>query len=219
VIKAYHQVGGDDSTPAKRRAYLDGILALGEIVPAIKRVRRSEMQAECFGAQGSNAIASFTAASREAKRALTQMAREKIALLPKDGTTHTMFNCMDLIAGDFERIFLSVGNWYSWPNGFVFDAEELLMAGAGYRTRDLLGFYHFEVEHAAQFTYDSVGDALRELEQVIEDVREHQETTGRTAVTLLQNDCSGEDGCPGEIVWPGALPLELAVETWRDGVL
>jgi hypothetical protein len=217
-IKAYHQVGGDDRTPAERKAFMDQILDLGRIVPAIERIQRREMYNECFTeeAQGSQDIASFTAASEESRQALAEMAREKIALLPVEGSTHTMFNCMDLIAGDFERIFLSVADWYNYANGFVFDAEGLLMGGASYRPRDLLGFYRFKVEQAAAFTYDSVEDARREFEQIIEDVRENNEFTGKEAVTLLRVDCA-RGGCPGEIVWPGSLPLGLAIEMWREG--
>jgi hypothetical protein len=45
-IKAYHQVGGDDRTPKERRAFLEQILDLGEIVPVIERIQRQEMYNE-----------------------------------------------------------------------------------------------------------------------------------------------------------------------------
>jgi hypothetical protein len=222
MIKAYHQVGGDDRTPAQRKAYLRQILDLGEIVPAIQRIQRREMYNECFTeeAQGSHSVGELLRldSSQEAREALTLMAREKVALLPGTGSTHTMFNCLDLIAGDFECVFLSVKDWYSATNGFVFDAEELLMAGARYRPRDLVGYYGHGIEEAVKLTYDSVEDARRELESVLANVREAHETTGKEATTLLRVDCdeSGE-GCPGEIVWPGPLPLGLAIEMWREG--
>ena len=218
LIKAFHQVGGDGKTPQERAAFLDQILKLGEIIPAIHRVKRSEMREECFGdAQGGQSIDSFEFhSSVEGRKAITIMANEKLALLPVDGTTHTMFNCLDLIAGDFERIFLSVGDWYNFPNGFVFDAEELIKDGAAYRPRDLLGYYRERVEAVAELTYDSVEDARRAIGEAIEQVRYDHESTGKEALTLLRADCAA-DGCPGEIVWPGSLPLGRAIEMWREG--
>jgi hypothetical protein len=220
VIKAYHQVGADDTTPAQRKAYLDEILELGEIVPAIKRVQRLEMEKECFVDQAQSGH-DFRFLSRqigqEAEEALILMAREKLSLLPADGSTHTMFNCLDLLAGDFERVFLSVGDWYSAPNGLVFDAEELLLSGGRYRELDVLGDYAYEIEKVAEFAYDSVEDARREINAAIKRARRKRESTGKQAVTLLRADCSSPEGCPGEIVWPGPLPVSLAMEIWRDG--
>jgi hypothetical protein len=201
-ILAYHQVGGDDRTPKERRAFLDQILDLGEIVPAIERIQRQEMYNECFTeeAMGGHTVDSLLRkAGSEAREALTLMAKEKISLLPVEGSTHTMFNCLDLIAGDFERVFMSVGDWYNASNGFVFDAEELLMAGASYRPRDLLGYYGNRLEKAVGFTYDSVEDARRELESVFESVRDDHEATRKAGITLLRADCGGAT-CPGEIV-------------------
>lgn len=221
LIKAFHQVGGDDKTPAQRKTFLDQILKIGEIIPAIERVQRREMYNECFTeeAQGAHSVREISRGrfGPEAKEALTIMAQEKLSLLPEEGTTHTMFNCLDLIAGDFEQIFLSVKDWYNFPNGFVFDAEALIADGAAYRPRDILGYYGAAVEEVGQFTYDSVEDARREIEEAIKQVRYDHESTGKEALTLLRADCSSKDGCPGEIVWPGSLPLGLAIEMWREG--
>jgi hypothetical protein len=219
-ILAYHQVGGDDRTPSQRKAFLGQILSLGEIVPAIERIQRQEMYNECFTeeSQGGHSVRELLrhGSSLEAREALTLMAKEKISFLPVEGSTHTMFNCLDLIAGDFERVFMSVGDWYNASNGFVFDAEELLMAGASYRPRDLLGYYGNRLEKAVGFTYDSVEDARRELKSVFGSVRDDHEATGKISITLLRADCGGAT-CPGEIVWPGSLPLGLAIEMWREG--
>lgn len=220
LIKAYHQVGGDDRTPKERRAFMDQILQLGEIIPAVDRIQQHEMYNECFTkeSQGGHTVQSLSrGSSLEAIEAMAAMAREKISLLPLVGSTHTMFNCLDLLAGDFERVFMSLGGWYSAPTGFVFDAEELLMAGASYRPRDLLGYYGNRLEKAVGFTYDSVEDARRELDSVFESVRDDHESTGKEAITLLRADCGGGVTCPGEIVWPGSLPLGLAIEMWREG--
>lgn len=219
LIKAFHQVGGDDKTPAERKTFLEQILKLGEIIPAIKRVQRREMYNECFTeeAQGGHSVDALRhGAGPEFRDALTLMAREKIDLLPVEGTTHTMFNCLDLIAGDFERIFLSIRDWYNFPNGFVFDAEQLIRDGATYRPRDILGYYGGALEEIGKFTYDSVEDARRAIEEAIGQVRYDHETDGKEAIYLLRADCSAE-GCPGEIVWPGSLPLGLAIEMWREG--
>mgnify|MGYP003575279727 CR=1 FL=1 len=220
LIKAFHQVGGDDKTPAERKAFLDQILALGEIIPAIERVQRREMYNECFTseAQGGHSVDALRhGAGPEFRDAVTLMAREKVELLPEDGTTHTMFNCLDLIAGDFELVFLSIGDWYNYPSGFVFDAEALLMSGARYRSKDLLGYYGGALEEVGKYTYDSVEDARREIEDALKQVQYDRESTGKEAIYLLRSDCSGKQGCPGEIVWPGSLPLGLAIETWREG--
>jgi len=220
LIKAFHQVGGDDQTPAKRKSFLDQILDLGGIIPAIKRVQRQEMYNECFTveSQGAHSVRELLSdsSSPEVREALMVMAQEKINLLPVDGSTHTMFNCLDLIAGDFERVFLSVGDWYSVENGFVFDAVDLLSSGARYRSRDMLGYYARAVGKVACLTYDSADDARRELEDAIKTVREDYETTGKEAITLLRADCAG-GRCPGEIVWHGTLPLGRAIEMWREG--
>lgn len=216
LIKAYHQVGGDDRSPAQRKAFLKQILDLGQIIPAIDRVERWEMQQECFGnSQGANDLRSFDA-SAMGKEAFTVLANEKLELLPMKGTTHTMFNCLDLIAGDFELVFLSIGNWYNYPSGFVFDAEELLLDGARYRSKDLLGYYREAMDRAIGRDYESVEDAIKSIEDVLEDIRYDFESTGKEAVTLLRADCA-RGGCPGEIVWPGSLPLGRAIEMWREG--
>lgn len=216
LIKAFHQVGGDDTTSPERKALLKKILDLGQIVPAIDRVERGEMEIECFGdSQGAHDIRSFDP-SPSGREALTALAREKLELLPVNGTTHTMFNCLDLLAGDFELVFLSIGDWYNYPNGFVFDAEELLLAGAGYRPKDLLGYYRHAVEKNAAENYDSIEEAMETIEDAMKDVRDNFESTGKQGVTLLRADCAA-GRCPGEITWPGPLPLGLAIEMWREG--
>lgn len=220
IIKAYHQVGGDDRTPEQRKAFLKQVLDLGEIVPAIQRIQRQEMYNECFTeqSQGGHSVHELLPrdSGADASEALILMVKEKVALLPEDGSTHTMFNCLDLLAGDFERVFLSVKDWYNSPNGFVFDAEELLMAGARYRPRDLLGYYAQAVEGFVDLTYDSVEDARRELKRALANVRKSHEATGETGIYLLRTDCAKE-ACPGEVIWLGPLPLQLAIEMWREG--
>lgn len=220
MIKAYHQVGGADKTPAQRAVFIDQILDLGEIIPAIQRVKRGEMWHECFSeeSQGCHTVEEMCVrgTSPKAREALAILTREKLALLPEEGTTHTMFNCLDLLAGDFEGVFLSIGDWYDHPSGFVFDAEELVAAGASYRGVDLLGYYDYKLTEALKnWSYGSVVQAKKAIEAALESVHENHESKGEEALTLLRAECAS--GCPGEIVWPGSLPLGLAVEMWRDG--
>jgi len=220
MIKAFHQVGGGDKTPAQRATFLNQILDLGEIIPAIQRVKRGEMYNECLTeeSQGCHSVEEMCVrgTSPLAREALALLTREKLALLPEEGTTHTMFNCIDLLAGDFERIFLSIGDWYDSQNGFVFNAEELVMAGASYRSVDLLGYYDYKLTEALKnWSYDSVVQAKRAIEAAFESVHENHESKGEEALTLLRVDCAKK--CPGEIVWPGPLPLGLAIEMWSEG--
>jgi len=119
VIRAYHQVGTDAVPGDDRALLLDRILEEGFVSPATERVKRAEMEEECFGdAYVEPLDIRFQHASREGLRALREMARDVIGRLPEEGTTHTLFNCVDLLAGDLGRIFLSLGNWYQGiPNG------------------------------------------------------------------------------------------------------
>lgn len=215
MIKAYHQVGSDEWDDAARRDVLHDVLAQGRIEPASVRMDRWEMEIECFTGKerGSTLKQRFPRAKGNAWKALQEIARERVAALPETGVTHGLFNCLDLIAGDFDLIFLKPGNWYSIDNGFVFDAQELIKKGARFRRTDLLGGFHAAIAGALSDTYDSVGAAKESVELEIQAILDHFQTSGRSALRAMKDGMTDSS----EIVWRGPLPLDLAIEVWENG--
>lgn len=214
MIKAYHQVGSDAWEKQELQAAYDEVLAHGSIEPAIHRLDRSEMEKECFDKKrDADLTQRFPDASSHARTALAQMARDKISELAETGSTYSLFNCVDMLAGDLELVFLRPYNWYAVDNGFVFEAAELIRKGAKLRRADALGAYGAIIGETAKQKYPSVAAARKALERELRDVREYVEHGGSTALDLLK------DGVPGdsEIVWRGSLPLSLAIEGWRYG--
>ena len=221
VIRAYHQVGTDAMTGDDRAYLLDRILEEGFVRPATERVKRSEMEEECFGdAYVEPLDVRFQQASAEGLRALQEMARDVIGRLPREGTTHTLFNCVDLLAGDLGRIFLSLGDWYQRiPNGLVYDARELLLLGARFRYEDFLRDFGQTIEDAAAIEYDSVEEARRSIERALGHVIGEQSRSGKEGAGDLESFVSASRGQVGhsEIVWEGRLPTDLALEVWMEG--
>lgn len=225
MIKAFHMVGSDEWSEQERSDALDEILSVGQILPAIERLDKSEMEAECFTGKnrGSTIRQKWPKATPKALEALEEIAREKIDELAETGVTHSLFNCADLIAGDLEVIFLSLGTWYSTDNGFVFDAEELLKQGAKFRPRDLLGEYVSAIRVVVNQTYRTMAQARREIEAMIDLVKAEMQYSGKGALEVLRQClkkkgvCSVEPSFDQEIVWPGALPVDMAIEVWRNG--
>lgn len=215
MAKAYHQVGSDEWGPGERREALHQVLAQGRIEPASMRMDREEMEAECFSGKnrGSTLRQRFPKATKKAWAALQEIAHEKVAALPDSGMTHGLFNCLDLIAGDFDLIFLRPGNWYSVDNGFVFDGQELIQKGARFRRTDLLGGFHAAIEGALSDTYDSVGAAKESIELEIQAILDHFQTRGRAALRAMKDGLTDSS----EIVWRGPLSLDLAIEVWENG--
>lgn len=214
MIKAYHQVGSDAWEKEELQAAYDEVLAHGSIEPASHRLDRSEMEKECFDPKRDADLAQrFPGATENARTALELLAKEKIRRLPETGFTQSLFNCVDMLAGDLELIFLRPYNWYSVDNGFVFEAVELIRKGAKLRRADALGAYGTIIDETVKQKYPSVAAARKAIERELRDVREAVEHSGSEAIALLK------DGVPGdaEIVWTGTLPLSLAVEGWRYG--
>lgn len=176
---------------------------------------RREMEIECFTGKnrGSTLSQKFPKATPKANAALKELAQEAIDRLPQSGLTGGLFNCLDLLAGDFELIFLRPGNWYSVDNGFVFDAEELLRKGAWFRRTDLLGGYRAAVDAASREKYDSVAAAKANIEFEIGAIQEHFQSTGRQGIKALKDGITPTS----EIVWRGGLRLDLAIEVWEEG--
>ncbi len=225
MIKAYHQVGSDEWEADELAAAIDEVQEIGYIIPASERLDREEMDAECFGDEdrGSTIRQKWPKATPNALAALEELARVKVNDLPKSGITQSLFNCADLIAGDLELIFLRPGNWYSVPNGFVFDAEELLKHGARFRPRDLLGEYVSALDIVVRQNYRSLRAARREILAMLDLVKGEMEYKGKGAYKVLEECMKGKGICSKqgsydhEIVWPGPLPLRMAIETWKNG--
>jgi hypothetical protein len=139
----------------------------------------------------------------------------------------TQYACPDLLAGDLERVFLSLESWPSWvkhvseesePHGFVFNAEELVRKGARVRPRDLLRKYRWALEDALRSKVKSRGDAYAEALRRISRVQREGEFRGKSALAFLvsdemyrQREEARESGVTMELVWDGPLSLELAV--------
>lgn len=225
MIKAYHTVGSDEWSPEELSAAVEEIRKVGRIIPAIDRLDRREMEAECFDdpERGSTIRQKWPEATPNALAALEELARAKVNELPESEITQSLFNCADLIAGDFEVIFLRPGGWYSVPNGFVFDAKELLENGARFRPRDLLGEYVQAINVVVKQDYKSLRTARREILDMIALVKSDLEYKGKDAYTILKTCMKGKGVCKKEwsvgqeIVWPGPLPLHMAIETWVNG--
>ena len=173
MIKAYHMVGSDEWSDEERAEALHEILSVGEIRPAITRLDPSVMEHECFSERSGYSIRErFPKASKISMQALQEIAKAKIRKLPETGFTQSLFNCLDLIVGDLELVFLSLGNWYSVPNGFVFDAKELVAEGARLRPTDLLGDYNQALTVVVKHKYESLKEAKEEIRAMIDLVQD-----------------------------------------------
>lgn len=225
VIKAYHQVGGEEWPEGDLAAAVDEVLEIGRIIPAIDRLDRHEMEAECFDdpERGSTIRQKWPKATPNALAALEELARAKVNELPRSDITQSLFNCADLLAGDLDLVFLRPGNWYSVPNGFVFDAQELLEKGARFRLKDLLGEYVHAIDVVVRHPYRSLRAARREILAMIDLVKSEMEYKGKAAYKIMEACQKGKGVCKGgwstdqEIVWPGPLDLRMAIQVWKNG--
>lgn len=208
--------------PHSRKELFDEIFGSGMILPASAHLAQSAMEYKCLtGPQRTTLRSRFPGPSVEA---LETIVRYLIRQLPLEGSTRTHFTCLDLLAGDLDRIFLSVEKWYeAIPNGFVFDAERLVLEGAAVRPRDLLWRLDMAFVEAMSYEYpipEMVGQALN---AAIEETLMNGQFFGKDAIVYLRNLTSGPRVIPGppleksEVVWNGPLPLEMALEAWREG--
>lgn len=225
MIKAYHMVGSDEWEPDQLAAAMDEITEIGRLIPAIDRLDRREMEKECFTGKnrGSTIKQKWPKATPKALEALEELAREEIRKLPDSGITHSLFNCADVLAGDLEVIFLRPGGWYSVPNGFVFDARELIEHGACFRPHDLLGEYVNALSVVVEHKYRSVAGAREEIVAMMDLVKGEMQYCGKDAYKVLEACMKGKGVCKDrwandhEIVYPGVLDLDLAIEVWVNG--
>lgn len=213
---AYHQVGTESMGSEHRMALLDVVLATGRILPAVDRLDRSEMAKECFDEEDARLEDRFETATPRAMQALKSVARGWIRRLPEEGSRHTNFTCVDLLAGDLDRVFLSIGEWQgSFATGLVFDAADLIRRGAEIRTTDLLDRLDWAIRNAVERTYRSQREAKDAIQAAVEHVLENRTVAGEPALYALA-DCVRYPGTC-ELTWEGALPLDVAIEVWREG--
>jgi hypothetical protein len=203
--------------PRERRKLLGQVMEIGSLLPAVERVSRAEMEAECFGDEREVSLHQRFRTNAQSIAALRQIARDWTRQLPEGGSVHTMFNCIDILAGDLGSLFLSVDRWYTVPNGFVFDAEELIRKGATFRNRDILGELGFAIENIAKKKFGSVPEARAEIEQTIDDVVLGYSFGGSDALAQLRNCHKKKDCTEAELIWHGRLPISMALEVWSEG--
>lgn len=223
MVRAYHSVGTGRMEPAERAQLFDEILQAGVILPADRRVARGEMEARCFdpkGVRGFPIPVNFPDATTRAFQALEAMAREAIATLPEDGTAHTMFTCIDLLAGDLSRVFLTVGRgWFgNIQNGFIFDVQDILQRGARYRDRDIMDDVYMAIQKTSKRDFTSVSGAKRSIQMAIRKAVQYHMSTGQAALEEVEI-CIQNPPCVAELTWEGPLPLDYAIEGWQEGVL
>lgn len=223
MIPAFHYVRGGS-------AAVDSILKEGEIIPAVYRLDVQDLRNDCerlltrmdFASQGTE-----RKVSGEAVHGIHQLIEQRFAelrdvqgqrKLPLHGTTG--FRCVDLLAGDLFNIFLSVGDWErglgGWgftPNGFVFDSDELIDAGATFRTADFYEVYdEIIMEMMWGNKFSTPEEAIQFFLDNVEDLKHRRESSGQRAFKMVK---LFQDG--SELLFPGPIPIELAKEIWKNG--
>ncbi len=218
MVRAYHSVGTGRMEPQERAQLFDEILQAGVILPASHRISRREMEKRCFdpkSVQGFPLAFDFPHASSRAFQALEEMAREVTDRLPKDGNPRTMFTCLDLLAGDLDRIFLTVGRgWFgNIQNGFVFDVQDLIQAGARYRDRDIMDDVYRAITKTSKRPFTSVAGAKKSLRRAIRKAVQDHTAIGARAIEEIEI-CIENPPCAAELTWRGPFPSSTPL---RDG--
>lgn len=223
MVRAYHSVGTGRMEPQERAQLFDEILQADVILPAMYRISRSEMEKRCFdpkSVRGFPLAVDFPKATPRAFQALEEMAREVTEKLPQDGNPHTMFTCLDLLAGDLDRVFLTVGRgWFgNIQNGFVFDVQNLIQAGGRYRDRDVMDDVYRAITKTSKRSFTSVSGAKKSLRRAIRKAVQDHTATGARAIEEIEI-CVENPPCAAELTWKGPLPTRYALEAWREGTL
>ncbi len=221
MIPAYHVIGTGASHSEDRTRLFDAILKEGVILPANQRLARAVMEERCFSktkTRGMPLAGEFPDATGSAFQALKSLAREIVNTLPEEGSTDTKFTCLDLLAGDLNRVFLTVGRgWFgNIQNGFIFDAEELIRNGARVRDRDVLDDIHRAITKMMKRTYRSLPRAKSAIRGAIRAAVAAHVSSGSRALGDIEI-CLENPPCAAELTWNGPLPLDHAVEAWREG--
>lgn len=228
MIKAYHAIGTGIKTPDYRAIQadlFDRIASQGSVFPARGRLTQKEIRRRCvpselkefLGVEG-DLFEECRKNSPNAWRAIGELIEEVVETLPLEGESSTKFTCLDLLAGDLDRIFLTVDHWFgNIQNGFVFNAEDLIRNGAVVRHRDILDDVYRTLERICGKDFSTVAGARRSIQRAIRKVIGENTYYGLSAIEFLE-DCVKRPPCIAEVVWTGPLPLEAAIEAWRDGV-
>lgn len=139
---------------------------------------------------------------------------------------HSNLTCLDILANDFDKIFLMVFNWITprpASGGFVFDANFLIKKGAVVRSGDLLEHYREGLKEviASHLPEEGYEEAFKGK---IAEVLKKNEWRGEAATSLLKSLEKKQmervkHGGKGEVelVFEGPIPLEWAIEAWQDG--
>jgi hypothetical protein len=226
MILAYHRVASNKA--------LEAILESGQIVPAIFRLHPDKISALCNElVEPYRGTLMESALGELVEEALNYFASMRIG----SGTHETALKCEDILAGDAGRIFLSPGNWseagrgLGWPlSGFAFDAEHLIQEGAAYRPDDIGSRFSGVIlkvsekqATSVEETKDMVVNGFNELlskeqlfgDQALKEIGIYRLQQGEELTPPYErrkrNWHSGD-----EILWDGPIPVEWAVEIWRD---
>ena len=215
VIKAYHHVY---NFPVLE------ILEKGVILPAAYRINPRDLEGSCFGELDElkeNILGEDgTPVGALGVELLMRERLGEIIAVSSQETDDTGFFCGDLLAGDVFSVFLSAGEWGRGdapevPNGFVFDAVDLIRRGAAVREGDLMEAYLYEIQGMAWTKAKSPESARNILKRRLANVKKDGELKGGQAIQELKKN-------PGEwyeLVFPGAVEVEWAKEVWENGVL
>lgn len=225
MIKAYHSTRTVES--------LEKILAEGAILPGIYRLNEEAIRGACEkDAKGYDARYGLNPV---VVGGLSQLIDEFIRdhaemFIRKAGPT--ALRCPDILVGDAGRVFLSAYRWTlardiekrRFPKtGLSFDAIDLVKKGAAVRPFDLYGHFHWELIDKFQARYASREQARENIARGLASRVEAGSLYGDEAIAYLHKglkddqilyDLEQEDV---EVVWEGPLPVEWAVEEWRNG--
>lgn len=217
MIKAYHHV---DQFPLER------ILEKGGIFPVAWRVDPEVVRAECDGEINElREMVLDEDGNPIAVQGVTLLMEERVREISAASTRETeetWLFCGDFLAGDAFSVFLSAGQWGRSegetivPNGFVFDAEDLIKnRGVLVRPADLLGSYIGILDEVPWMEVDSPQEACDEIARQLLMAKKEHELKGREALSYLRKNPKEWH----ELLSPGPLNIDLAVEMWDDGVL
>lgn len=238
MLKAYHQV--------RQPGDVEAILETGAILPLINFIDPSQVRASCadflraFRSRHRQEpkmvpAAAFSAIVDEAVEAIRERQQQggiRPPGLPWKATgwtgeagevPATNLQCEDILAGDLIFVFLSPGYWTNdWrPSGFGFDAEELVRQGVGVRPVDFLSHYIKHIESVLMKDWRSQEEAKTAIERGLARIVRDEQIHGAEALAELRRfekqDAARLRATGPELVSVGALPVDLAVEVWKNG--